>query len=604
MSRQAEIQLKPKSVHTIQTSGQRTILQRAAVNTAPTHSAPPIVHEVLRSPGQPLDAGAQAFMSSRFGHDFSGVRVHSDERAAASARSVNALAYTVGRDVVFGAGQYTPGTIAGKRLLAHELTHVVQQKYVTGKAMQGKLKVNEENDVFEREADAAANRVTANESGYSVSRESGLQLQRNGKDKKDSVAEKQVPPWTPSQLRAIQVQLKRLGLYRDTVDKKFGQDTESGLVEAFGGDEWRKLDPKEIIKRLSKALPPKGKAKEHNLRYGELFKDGILDITLGVGFDESGWGKMVYDEIRKKLPAEGFEENAAKAKEIYKHTGHTPGASVYGMYFVWKNTLTYKPPAGAERKIQVVVRLVSNPDEKHGAEAAAAYEEGMKHSDVAFYAGHGRFGSGPDFDRAMKVTFLKADGTPEKEVDDYEGVETELKKEVKSGDADTLWKQFQWRLAHNRIKVVGENRGNIYLNPTDKHTSEFTARLMYWNLNRSGGAGAPVATGKKGELARPASDRSYRLWVFNGCRTQDYIQSVRSTPGADTRSTDIMATQRTIFWGDYVNTILAFMKSILAQQSAEQIVKEMDAQDVTERPKGKAGVAEITSGIEDNPVIP
>ena len=90
-------------------------------------SIPPIVNEVLRSPGQPLDADTRAFMEPRFGHDFSGVRVHSDSRAADSARAVSALAYTVGADVVFAEGQYAPRTASGRRLLAHELTHVAQQ---------------------------------------------------------------------------------------------------------------------------------------------------------------------------------------------------------------------------------------------------------------------------------------------------------------------------------------------------------------------------------------------------------------------------------------------------------------------------------------------
>src|SRR5947209_15066228 len=76
--------------------------------------------------GQPLDAGTRAFMESRFGHDFSRVRVHTDSRAAESAQAINALAYTVGRNVVFGRGQYAPGTSEGSKLLAHELTHVVQ----------------------------------------------------------------------------------------------------------------------------------------------------------------------------------------------------------------------------------------------------------------------------------------------------------------------------------------------------------------------------------------------------------------------------------------------------------------------------------------------
>src|SRR5688572_11541831 len=85
-------------------SSMRTgVLQRAAINSPPLSSVPPIVHDVLRSSGQSLDANTRAFMEPRFGHDFSGVRVHADAQAAESARAVSALAYTVGRDVVFGA---------------------------------------------------------------------------------------------------------------------------------------------------------------------------------------------------------------------------------------------------------------------------------------------------------------------------------------------------------------------------------------------------------------------------------------------------------------------------------------------------------------------
>jgi outer membrane protein OmpA-like peptidoglycan-associated protein len=89
--------------------------------------APNIVSEVLRSPGQPLEAGARSFFKPHFGRDFSNVRIHDDPQAAASARAIGALAYTAGHHVVFGAAQYQPGTSAGRQLLAHELTHVVQQ---------------------------------------------------------------------------------------------------------------------------------------------------------------------------------------------------------------------------------------------------------------------------------------------------------------------------------------------------------------------------------------------------------------------------------------------------------------------------------------------
>ena len=90
--------------------------------------APSVVHQALRSPGRPLDASARRPLEARFGQDFADVRVHDDSRAAESAQAVNALAYTAGEDVVFAPGQYRPGSQAGRKLLAHELAHVVQQR--------------------------------------------------------------------------------------------------------------------------------------------------------------------------------------------------------------------------------------------------------------------------------------------------------------------------------------------------------------------------------------------------------------------------------------------------------------------------------------------
>jgi Domain of unknown function (DUF4157) len=109
-------------------SSSRIHLQRSATNSSLVNAVPPIVHDVLNSSGQPLERNTREFMESRFGHDFSGVRVHTDSRAAESARAVNALAYTVGQDVVFGREQYIPGNMTGRKLIAHELTHVVQQR--------------------------------------------------------------------------------------------------------------------------------------------------------------------------------------------------------------------------------------------------------------------------------------------------------------------------------------------------------------------------------------------------------------------------------------------------------------------------------------------
>lgn len=109
-------------------SGAAPKIQRyAGQASAQTQTAPASVDAVLASAGRPLDAALRQDMEQRFGHDFSRVRVHVDAAAERSAREVNAQAYTVGQHLVFGAGQFSADTRAGRHLIAHELTHVLQQ---------------------------------------------------------------------------------------------------------------------------------------------------------------------------------------------------------------------------------------------------------------------------------------------------------------------------------------------------------------------------------------------------------------------------------------------------------------------------------------------
>lgn len=107
---------------------QRSVSPATAAHGPEPQYAPPSVEAALRAPGEPLEAGAREFFERRFGYDFSQVRIHSDTQAAESARAVGAHAFTVGTDIVFQNGRYAPGDRRGRQLLAHELTHVVQQK--------------------------------------------------------------------------------------------------------------------------------------------------------------------------------------------------------------------------------------------------------------------------------------------------------------------------------------------------------------------------------------------------------------------------------------------------------------------------------------------
>lgn len=143
-------------------------LRRSAVRGEPgdgsVNGVPPIVHEVLRSPGQPLDTSTRMYMQSRFDQDFNSVRVHTDARANASARAVSAAAYTVGRNVVFGVGQYAPQTLEGRHLLAHELAHTIQQQSSVASAVSRRLSMTQPAHVTEVEADKASETVAAGHS--------------------------------------------------------------------------------------------------------------------------------------------------------------------------------------------------------------------------------------------------------------------------------------------------------------------------------------------------------------------------------------------------------------------------------------------------------
>jgi hypothetical protein len=142
-------------------------LQRAVGNAGTSslieEDRSPVLDVVSSGSGRPLDEPVKAEMEARLGHDFGDVRVHTDAAADASARSVHAHAYTVGSNIVFQRDKYEPDSPDGRRMLAHELTHVVQQRSgpVDGTPAAGGIRVSDPSDRFEREAAATADHVMA-----------------------------------------------------------------------------------------------------------------------------------------------------------------------------------------------------------------------------------------------------------------------------------------------------------------------------------------------------------------------------------------------------------------------------------------------------------
>jgi hypothetical protein len=409
------------------------------------------------------------------------------------------------------------------------------------------------------------------------------------------------PAWTKDELRKIQIELARLGLYRLSIDGIFGARTDDGLVEAFGDNTWRTMTAADVLSRVTAARPPAGGKGEHALRFGEVFADGLFDITLGLGFDEAESHKYVASAIERSLMARSFVVNNALGIQLYRAAGRALPANPFGTFWVRRNALTYKPPAGAARPIQVVVRVVSSPDGTRGAEAANAFKEGLVESDATFYGGHGRYGSGPDFDRNFTIELFDGTGALEQFFDDYEKLESYLITEGKPHGRGA-WAQFAWRVGNKRVAVHGDNHGNVRLTKDNPHPGEFGALLMFWNLNQTGTGVAPV-TGRGGELderTRAHPERKYRGAAFDGCRATDYEASLRATPGMDKHVTDTFSSTISLYWNDIAATTTAFLDAILAMQSAEDIAKAMDDAQTTTQLAGKGTIKAY--GTDDNPI--
>lgn len=139
------------------------MLHRKGPSDQSGNEVPAIVYEVLRSPGKPLDAETLAFMEPRFKHDFSTIRVHTDTIAAESALLLGAAAYTLGHNLVFGSGQFAPGSSSGRKLIAHELTHAIQQGNAEFRTA-GPLRVAPAQSQEEGVAEAVSSQIESEES--------------------------------------------------------------------------------------------------------------------------------------------------------------------------------------------------------------------------------------------------------------------------------------------------------------------------------------------------------------------------------------------------------------------------------------------------------
>jgi hypothetical protein len=285
-------------------------------------AAPASTLEVLRTPGQALDVETRAEMEARFGHDFGHVRVHADAKAAASAWTVNALAYTVGRDVAFASGQYRPRTRRGRELLAHELSHVVQQEARAAQPAAVPV-IARGTGEHEREARAAAARVSAGSHAAVTPGSAPLALQRQPRSP-EAVEEGEKPAVAAISLSPRTIPDVELTAQTGLPDKSATARGARDEAEASGP----------TVGASVKATAKPGEAPEVTTNVELVIPIGLggipgtpivvgksasVEVAMGPYSDDSGYRKVAIDASVKALVLElesrraGVLEAAAKA---------------------------------------------------------------------------------------------------------------------------------------------------------------------------------------------------------------------------------------------------------------------------------------------------
>lgn len=322
--------------------------------------------------------------------------------------------------------------------------------------------------------------------------------------------------------------------------------------------------------------------------YDRMLDDNLLDMTLAIGYDE---GTDVYAsahtfEQRKMLTAladRGFVRDDAKALALLKAAGQDLKADYTALYV--KENVSEKDG----KPVHAIVRVIHAGDGTQGAEKRAATLESMNQSDVFMYGGHARYGTGMDFDRNFTVT-IDWNGVPNAPAQgkvtykDYGAL-----KDLLGGNAEAN----QWLATldkQGKITVEGSNDGNVRMSEKDLHRAEFGSRLMNKALE-----------GVDNTLSEEIQGDRYRLWLFNGCRTVDYMPSLqaesRENPLLGSKNLDVMTTEQTLYWHNISNSLMQFLDGVMAQDGTPDLLGRMTGAN----PEQADHATHSVHGFADNP---
>jgi peptidoglycan hydrolase-like protein with peptidoglycan-binding domain len=357
------------------------------------------------------------------------------------------------------------------------------------------------------------------------------------------------------------------------VDGKFGAKTKAAVI-AF--KRARKITPHSVTvdavtwEALAKA-PVFGKARagKGGPDYDRMFEDGLLEITIARGFDEHGnAGPETAQIIQGLKDVRGFEQNLEKAHALRKAAGRPP-STTGGIWFVKENV-----GMSADKPVHAVVRVITPEAEAlgDGSGARAAALEAMNQGDVFQYGGHARYGTGPDFDRNYRFTvdWDKVAKPPEgksgvEHFDDAELLQEALKIH---GSAKQRIAKFEKLRADGVITFHAVSTGNIGINPKPmSHTGDFGAHLM-----------GLAAANQERPLESSITESRYRVWLFNGCSTKDYVKAIRSTSNQNLAAGNLglHVTDDAIPSNESAEALLTYLDGIMARESAAALEERLE----------------------------
>jgi len=330
-------------------------------------------------------------------------------------------------------------------------------------------------------------------------------------------------------------------------------------------------------------------------RNDRMLDDNLLDVTMAIGYDEGiqGYqGAHLYEEymVRQKITAQGFVRDDAKAKALLEKAGQNVAGS-YDSFYVKENVST----ANGE-PVHAVIRLITSGDGQRGAANKAAALEGMNQSDVFMYGGHARYGTGLDFDAnyAVTIDWTGIANAPAEGKVRYEQSDT-LKKVLGGTDAAAIQRLDQLK-KQGKVTVHASNEGNIFMSDKNQHPYEFGSQLM-----------EAATAGRTNTLAEDIQGDKYRLWLFNGCRTEDYAAALqgaaKKNPALNAQNLDLVLSNESLYWNDISTSLSTFLEGIVAQDSALGLEQRLESVN-TDAGKNTHNFRGLQDNPRSNPVKP